>query len=514
MIKIIIKHTKPVPTFVGRNDYFNHQRLSRSIPRTLMLKLKNKQMKKIFLIFLISIVFNACTKDSISSRTQEDEVKDFVWKGLNAYYLWKDEVADLQDGKFKDQNQLNDFLSSCPSPDELFESLLYKRNEIDRWSWIVDDYEALEKMFQGVRKTTGMRLGLAYEPGFTNRVFAYVKYVLPQSPADEAGIKRGTVFRKVHNTYLDDQNYVDLLSSEPLVIELAQWQNNQLEDTGVIITLNKEEITENPIYISKTFNLNGKKIAYLMYNNFIPEFDRDLNEAMGIFKQQNIDELILDLRYNSGGSVATMQYLASMITGQFNGEILLKYQWHLQLQKWYLEKYPDKLYRLFTDQMKDGTPLNKLGLDKVYIIATKSSASASESLINCLDAYIDVIHIGTNTHGKYTASITLYDSPDFSKRGVNKHHKWAMQPIVLKIANAQGKTDFYNGLSPDFNKAEDYKNLGILGNPSEPLLEEALNIIEGNIPLVRKPKESFKEIFYKESLLDESFYFSSIPEKK
>ncbi len=459
-------------------------------------------MRKLLFVLALGLIFIQCKKDDVYQDNVQLEIKDFVWKGLNAYYLWKDEIPDLQDTKFQNQSELNDYLEGFPSPEELFEFLLYQRNIVDRWSWIVDDYEALEQMFQGIRKTTGMRIGLVYEPGSNSRIFAYVKYVLAGSPADLAGIKRGNVFRKVNGTYLTVQNYSELLGAETLQVELAQWQNDVLIDTGITIELIKEVISENPIYIHKILLQNGKKIGYLMYNNFVSEYDQELNRVMEDFKNNPIDELVLDLRYNSGGSVSTMQYLASMITGQFTGEKLVVYQWHSQLQEWYQQNYPESLYRPFVSEMSDGTPISSLNLNKVYIIATTSSASASESLINCLRPYIDIVHIGTETHGKYTASITLYDSSDFTKRGVNPNHKWAMQPIVLKISNVQGISDFYNGLTPDYYIKEDYKNMGVLGEPDERLLQAALLLIDGNLPVAKKLPVQTKELFYRQFITD------------
>ncbi len=463
-------------------------------------------MKKIIYIFTLSLLFIQCKKDPVYKDDITLEIKDFVWKGLNAYYLWKDEVPDLQDTRFKNQSDLNDFLEEFQTPDELFESLLYQRNVIDRWSWIVDDYVALENMFQGITKSTGMRYGLVYVPGSSTQIFAYVRYVVPDSPADKAGVKRGDIFRKINGTYLNIDNYIDLLNAETLNIELSQWQGDQLIDTGEQIYLIKEVITENPIYLTKIISHNGHKTGYLMYNNFVGEYDEELNDVFGYFLSNQIDELVLDLRYNSGGSVQTMQYLASMITGQFTGQKLLLYNWNNSLQKWYEENYPEYLYRLFTDQLEGNIPINHLRLNKIYILATGSSASASESLINCLDPYIETIHIGTNTHGKYTASVTLYDSPDFTKNNVNPDHNWAMQPIVLKISNAQGISDFYNGLTPDIFLPEDYRNLGILGDTEETLLHEALLLIEGKTVNYTKKTKIFDEIFIRQKQIDEAQY--------
>ena len=112
-----------------------------------------------------------------------------------------------------------------------------------------------------------------------------------------------------------------------------------------------------------------------------------------------------------------------------------------------------------------------------YILTTGGSASASELVINCLDPYINVVQIGTTTAGKYQASITLYDSENFGREGANPNHTYAMQPLVLKSLNAQGVTDYDNGLSPDITLSEDIGNLGMLGDENEPLLKAAIDDI-------------------------------------
>ena len=110
-------------------------------------------------------------------------------------------------------------------------------------------------------------------------------------------------------------------------------------------------------------------------------------------------------------------------------------------------------------------------------MTTGDSASASELLINTLNPYIDVIHIGTTTEGKYQGSITLYDSENFQRNGANPNHTYAMQPLVLKLANTVGFTDYSEGLNPDIVISENPQNYGILGNENEPLLARALSEI-------------------------------------
>ena len=465
-------------------------------------------MKKIFYIILLSLTLSQCQKkDTYQIDDQHLEINDFVWKGMNALYLWKNQVPDLTDNKFPNQAELNDFLQDFSNPNDLFEHLIYKRDEVDYWSWIVDDYEALLQLFQGVRKSTGMRIGLVYEPGSSTNIFAYVKYVIPDSDAAQKGVQRGFLFRKIAGQQLTVDNYQELLSQDQLEIEWAIWDGSQIVDTGNTKILEKTVVSENPIYYKNVYTLGSHKVGYLIYTGFMSNYDSQLNEVFAYFKSENVDKLIIDLRYNPGGSVETMTYLGSMITGQFTGQTYLKYQWHPEMQQWMQQNYPQYLSRSFVDRMQTGEQLNRLMMNDVLFIATKNSASASESLINCLSPYINVIQIGTATHGKYTASITMFDSPDFSGYNVNKSHKWAMQPIVLKVSNANNVSDFINGLSPDIYQPEDYFNLGVLGDENEPLLQAGLNYISsGGTYRYTRSFRTLNEIYYKEAPLFDEMY--------
>ncbi|NNF82196.1 MAG: carboxyl-terminal protease, partial [Flavobacteriaceae bacterium] len=331
-------------------------------------------------------------------------------------------------------------------------------------------------------------------PGSETDLFGYVRLVLPGSDAESKGLQRGDVFSGIDGTSLNFDNYLALLSQDNYSIDLATYDNNGTPDTaddiitpgGGSVSLTKSEFTENPIFKTDILTVGSENVGYLMYNGFVRNFDVSLNSIFGLFQGNNIQHLVLDLRYNPGGSVNSSILLSSMITGQFTGQIYSTEQWNSDLTEQFFQQDPESLVNRFVDN-DNGMSLNSLNLNTVYILTTGSSASASELVINCLDPYIDVIQIGTTTTGKYQASITVYDSPDLRREDANPNHTYAMQPLVLKEINAAGVTDYDNGLDPDIEIAEDISNLGVLGAETEPLLEMALDDIAGNRQLIQSP---------------------------
>lgn len=428
----------------------------------------------IFLLTLILLV--SCSKIKVAPP-QNLEINDFIWRGLNTFYLWQSKVPDLSDNRFLSTNSYEQFLASETNADQFFENLIYQRNTSDKWSWIVEDYVALENSFQGVSVHNGMEFGLVYEKDSNRDLFAYVRYVLPNTDASEKQVKRGMIFNKVNGSKLNTNNYRDLLfsSNTSYTIHLADYNDGNPLSNGTSIDLTKSAYTENPIFITKIIEEGTKKIGYVMYNSFTSSFDQELNAAFLAFKNSGITDLIFDLRYNGGGSVQTAVYVSSMITGQFDGQLFSKNEWNDKINI-----ADTNLEKRFTDQMLiDGNQenINSLSLDEVYFITTKSSASASELVINGLSPYINVHTVGTQTHGKYVGSITLYDSPNlFSKENINPNHTWAMQPIVIAIKNKLGENR-PEGYEPNVLIQEDYNNLGVLGETSDPLLARTIQYI-------------------------------------
>jgi carboxyl-terminal processing protease len=430
-------------------------------------------MKKIaislLLLFLFAIPFG-CEDMDDNAVPGSLQIKDFVWKGMNLYYLWQADVPDLADDRFANQSELNTFLETFENPVDLFNELRVDPS-IDRFSVIYSDYTVLEGVLSGNTLNNGMDYGLRYKTGSTTDIYGWVRYIIPGSDAATKDIQRGDIFHAINGTPLTIDNYRTLLANDTYTVNFADYDNGNITPNGESLSLTKTNLTENPILISSVINQGTHNIGYLMYNGFYSNYESQLNTAFGSFASQNVTDLVLDLRYNSGGSVDTATKLASMITGQFSGQIFAKEQWNAKAQAYFLSTNPGRLDNKFV------AGLNSLNLNKVYILTTKATASASELIVNCLKPYITVVQIGDITTGKNVGSITLYDSPTFAKTNVNPSHKYAMQPIVLKIVDKNGFGDYSAGIIPTTSLPENMENLGVLGDINEPLLNVAINEI-------------------------------------
>lgn len=438
-----------------------------------------------------------------------DRVQDeFVWQAMNLNYFWQEDVPNLSDGKFANYDELHAFLNGYPSSEELFDDLL--SNE-DRFSKIVDDYIALEQSFQGISKSFGYDFRLLKVSEGSNDLFGFVKYVVPGGPADLAGLTRGVLFNKVNGVDITVDNYREaLFESNSYDLTLAELKNEQVVSTSESLSLVSIELAENPIHLSKVIDAGGVKVGYLVYNQFVNnnQSHRELNNVFGDFENQGISELVVDLRYNPGGSIASTLILSSMIYDDavsstnfgsllYNSKLLNYFNGAFN----FYESLP-----IFNDELQitGEESLNRLSnLSRVFILTSGSTASASEFLIVGLSPYMEVITIGTQTVGKNEASVTLYDSKNTLFRKlegaeINPNHTYAIQPIISELANSEGFSDYASGLEPDviIDEKNFINDLKPLGDLQEPLLEEALSIISGAARKSRKTTKEFDQFDY------------------
>ncbi|XOV94949.1 MAG: S41 family peptidase [Bacteroidota bacterium] len=445
-------------------------------------------MRKGLTIILFTLIFIACNDDADIRVSKYYEINDFIWHAMNTYYYWVDDVDDLSNAKTVSNRAYNSFLTKTHDPEDFFNGLLYKKDVVDRFSWIVDDYDELEDSFQGISKSFGYDFGLIFMPDGFN-IYGYVRYVIPDSPADHAGLKRGDLFRAVNNTPLNYDNYLPLLTgNDSYTLTLATKINDVVLSSDLKVSMDAIELIENPIFLSKVLQAGDKQVGYLLYNQFInnDEYHEQLNQVFGDFKSQGISELILDLRYNRGGSLLTARILSSLVYSAGNSNDLLgtivcnRKLSYLNSDILFLPEIP--IHNADGDVVSS-IPMERLNINRIYILTSGATASASEFVIVGLQPYMDVKVIGTKTVGKNVGSSTLYDSNDFSASSFrNPDHKYALQPIIFQLANSVGFKDYTSGLQPDIWVNEyNYLEEGLfpLGDPEEPLLATALADISG-----------------------------------
>lgn len=450
-------------------------------------------MRKIIYFLLILAVFSCSKDDEIAVPNTVDpnssadvEVEDFMWKAMNLWYFWQGNVPDLADDRFPNTSEGSDayteFLSSGESPGDFFDSKLLFIE--DRFSFYNSDYRVLTNSLSGISRSNGLEFGLVRKQD-SEEIFGYVRYIIPNSDAATKQISRGDLFTGVDGQTLTLGNYIGLLFGEnnTYTLNMADFANGEVIPNDNEVELTKQEaLAENPVYLSKSFEINGERIGYIMYNQFTNEYDDNLYDAIVDLKSAGITNLVLDLRYNPGGSVNTTRLLGSMIYGTNTSDLFLRKRYNDKIQD---QLSQSQLEVYFADKVGSKS-IDPLGLSKLYVLTTNGSASASELLINSLEPYMDVVQIGDVTRGKNEFSTTLVDDRENSYlytpsrvNMINPDVQWAIQPLLGRNENAEGFSDFTDGLIPDIQLKEDLGNLGILGDANEPLLARAIQEITG-----------------------------------
>ena len=453
------------------------------------------KLKYLFNALFLTLVFISCSRDDnndTGSTTKPDEINNFVWKAMNSWYYWQPNVPNLADSFDDNQTTYANFLNG-KTPDKLFYSLLYQRGTIDIFSWIENNNEVVySSKIAEVEKSGGFDIGIYPKDNTNTTAVALVNYVVPNSPAALAGLKRGDVITKVNGSPLTLNNS-DLLYNNQVTVTLAATV--QLTSTGLIttdktssISITQADIDENPIAYYEKKVYGTKNIGYLVFNAFKADYNDELNAAFAQMKADGINELVLDLRYNGGGSLETAVALAGMINDSYSGSpyVFLDFNNKHNSEDGfdYLSNQMNTYSLVNNIPEKSGTEtINSLNLTKVYVLVNFQTASASELTVQCLKKYVNVVTIGYDTVGKFVGSITLYDSPaqDYtSYANRNTKHNWQLQPITFSYYNKDKEVN-PEFITPNYeiNPYSIFNNLTAFGDVRDPFLKKALELITG-----------------------------------
>jgi carboxyl-terminal processing protease len=282
-----------------------------------------------------------------------------------------------------------------------------------------------------------------------------VLQVYDDSPASEAGLSRGDRIvtvngRSVPSMVADGSIGGAFGAADIGVATSIEWDTQAGERRSARMV--KRLVTIPTVSLTRVVEVDGRKVGYLFFRNFVQPSVAALTEAFTALKTAGATELVLDLRYNGGGLVDVAVHLASLIGGvRTNGQVMLNYV------------HNDKIGPILNKTTRFANPDEALNLQRLVVITTRGSASASELVINSLRAYIPVTIIGDTTYGKPVGQYGL--------RFCDK----VLYPVAFSIKNANNEGDFFDGLAVDCAAGDDYTHQ--LGDSAEASLAEALTFI-------------------------------------
>ncbi len=320
----------------------------------------------------------------------------------------------------------------------------------DRFSFVMNQAEA-DAVFQS---------GTATSVGFTlrrdngNGGIIRIAYVDPKGPAAAAGFARGMVLATVDGVAtslslpaaLSDKLFNSAAGTSSLI---------GVQDTpgGPVRTLTVASATfaTTPLIVDRV--LPGTTTAYLAYNSFAtPVGEVQLADAFKRFAAAGVTDLIVDLRYNSGGFVHIAAQLGYMVAGraQSSGKVFdsLAYNDKRSAENVDIE-FVDAITTFFGNSARAGEPFSALDLRRGSVLTSGSTCSASEAFISALRGIdIDVALVGGTTCGKpYGFSQT--DNCTLAFFGIEfegRNDKGTVTPVTGIPATCAATDDFEHAL--------------------------------------------------------------------
>lgn len=412
-------------------------------------------------LLVMPLYFGGCAVDrweAYAGRTQTDRWIDDT---MRVWYYWKQDIPHT--------NDLNYF----SPPFEFFASVLSEQDGKDGQPFsTIDSLDA--PATRGVPSTDygyGFQYTTNHVEDNDTALYARLLYVSPDSPAGEAGLERGDWILEMDGEPITENNYSRLNGGEGITLTVGYYdaaQDTILAYAEPQTLAPARTFYDNPVHYRNVYVSGSKRVGYLVYNHFTggltessTEYDDDLREAFNYFATEQVNEFVLDLRYNNGGQLSCASLLCAMLApSSALGQTLAYLEFNESIGEQEM---------VFDESLIQGGA--NLNLSRLYVLTSTETASASEMLINCLKPYMEVVLVGGTTVGKNVASRAF----------VNEELMLEMRPIVCKLYNADRESEYAEGFTADVSVDEngDMARFLPFGNPDELMLYTALNLING-----------------------------------
>ncbi|MFC2112063.1 S41 family peptidase [Bacteroidota bacterium] len=387
---------------------------------------------QILLIILLAGGMVTC-EHNILNPDKTKLTKDELYRVMKENYLWYDTIPEVNPAEYHSLTALLDAIVLKP---------------LDRWSDVMGtaDYKLLYEQSEYV----GHGIGMVNDPEGN----IWIGFVYEGTTAESQGVARGWQVLSINGVTPSPEIDLDTLLGEDKEGVQNTFQFKDVQGGTTSMTLSKEIVNINPVLYSDVIDMDSIKAGYLVYQHFLFESTTELDRVFNEFQENDVTEVIVDLRYNPGGQVNVAQYLASLIAG--NKAIKGTFVKFVYNDK--------KSERNISKPFQDLESTLKTTPERVFFITTGRSASSSEALINGLSPYLDVLLVGDDTYGKPVGShsVSYIDS--------------TLIPITFYMYNRFDEGEFFDGLQADSYLDEDIKI--DFGDPDEKLLKEVLYYIQ------------------------------------
>lgn len=413
-------------------------------------------MKKITFLLLISILWSCNTDESNDPDNPTNDpiagAKNEVTSIMSDIYYWADQVRAVDSKPFTEVQPY-------------FDALLVEK---DRWSWMMTGEEFLDSE-QGVSTSFGMQIKQPIN--YFDDYAIKVSMVYPKSPLADKGVTRGWTLTHLGGVAVNDlvknNKFNEALSRPTVDFTFLDLKNKSVAFTASQREISTRSVLVEQVYTAAEFPGLPHSVAYMNYTTFNANMLSDIDNAMARFKAAGVKDMILDLRYNGGGDSRASELLCNYLApASADGKLVAK-------------REHNKKYSSWNDDPQTSTFIKRkaesLDLDRLFVIATDGSASASEVVINGLRPLMNVTLVGTKTYGKpngmyvLTYPVDNYTTPEF-----------VFLPICFYSVNSQGVGNYEDGLTPDQLRADDlYHDFG----QDEDLIKSCLTkIATGTFP--------------------------------